>query len=82
MSEEMRSQASDGSEYEQTDDEMDEEDIYNYYNDEHDDVETEQDEELDPEYFHFQLLKVRLLDRRKVHFQLYVKNCIQPIVLG
>ena len=42
----------------QSEDEMDEEDIYNYYNEYDDVTEIDQDQAVDPEAFDFELLKV------------------------
>ena len=46
-----------------TDDEMDDEDIIDYYRDTDDHAEVEQKKDRDPEYFEYELLKVEDVER-------------------
>ena len=64
MSQEMKSQASDDSDYENNSEE-DMDDIYNYYydNENHDDSEGDIKQEEDPEYFAYELLSVEDVER-------------------
>lgn len=62
MSQEMKSQASDDSDYENSEDDM--EDILDYYNDaQGDDTEMDEKGEEDPEFFAYELLRVEDVER-------------------
>ncbi len=63
MSHEVKSQISEESSNYASDEDMEEEDIYNYYEPEGDESDMEQSKEEDPEFFAYDLLRVEDVER-------------------